>query len=80
MFRWFARNMATAFPRDRISIAPMLDVTNECLLTSFVYCYSYQRYIIRMMSRHVTLYSEMFVDEMLIRAPQPQSLIEYWFT
>ncbi|KAK8807043.1 hypothetical protein WA158_003802 [Blastocystis sp. Blastoise] len=48
------RTLSTVRPQQIISIAPMLDVTTR-----------YQRYVMRKITKHATLYTEMVVDSTL---------------
>ncbi|OAO15476.1 tRNA-dihydrouridine synthase [Blastocystis sp. ATCC 50177/Nand II] len=65
MLRPFLRRMSS-FPRDRISIAPMLGITND-----------YQRYFVRLMTKRATLYTEMFVDETVLHHPACDRLVHF---
>ncbi|KAK8827314.1 hypothetical protein WA556_000939 [Blastocystis sp. ATCC 50177/Nand II] len=56
----------SSFPRDRISIAPMLGITND-----------YQRYFVRLMTKRATLYTEMFVDETVLHHPACDRLVHF---
>jgi tRNA-dihydrouridine synthase A len=56
-------------PREYFSIAPMVDVTD-----------TYFRYMIRHMTKHAWLYTEMINENAVIHAhehPQTQALVEY---
>ena len=60
---------------QQISFAPMLDVTNTYFL-SFIDYFSFQRYMMRQLTRRCTLYSEMFVAETLIYSRYTDDIIE----
>ena len=61
---------------DRISIAPMLDITDTYILF-FSFISSFQRYFMRQLTRKCTLYSEMVVAETILFSRYTDDIIEY---
>lgn len=77
MIRQMTRKLSSSIPYDRISIAPMLNVTNELVFLRMLVTHSYQRYFVRLLSKHTTLYTEMFVDDYLIHHKNVDRLLQY---
>ena len=61
---------------DRISIAPMLDITDTYILF-FSFISSFQRYFMRQLTRKGTLYSEMVVAETILFSRYTDDIIEF---
>lgn len=59
-------NRATINPSQRLSIAPMMDCTDR-----------HFRYLVRLISRHALLYTEMVTANALVRGRDPERFIAY---
>lgn len=63
---------------DRVSFAPMLDVTNTYYNNGLLY-YRFQRYMMRCLTKKTTLYTEMYVAETILFSRYTDDIIEYLF-
>ena len=72
--------MSSTIPYDRISIAPMINVTNEYFLLTSIIRNSYHRFYARLLSKHTVLYTEMYVDEFLIHHKNVDPYLQYEYT
>lgn len=62
-----ALGASRAWPSSRLSIAPMLEVTDR-----------HFRYMMRLLSRRCLLYTEMLVDQTLLYNMEPREAQEYF--
>lgn len=73
------QTMQSATPNyDKVSFAPMLDVTNTYYHNVYLY-YRFQRYMMRCLTKRTTLYTEMYVAETILFSRYTDDIIEFLF-
>ena len=63
---------------DRISFAPMLDVT-DTYIHIYLLTDRFQRYMMRQITKQCTLYTEMYVAETILFSRYTDDIIEFIF-